>query len=95
MFIPSLILYLCITTRKMDYTIEIKPNRLLALIAAISLLIVSSGLLWLSTKGFMTRLGEKYYLHFVILICIVCIRNSETNKAIKRTFINSRWISAL
>jgi hypothetical protein len=72
MIILSLILYLCITTKNMNYSIEIKPNRLLAIIAAISITIVSSGLLWLSTKGFIDPTWRKVLFYISLSLYGLC-----------------------
>lgn len=57
----------------MNYSIEIKPNRTLAFIAAASLLIVSSGLMWLSTKGFIDPTWREILFYISISFYALCL----------------------
>ena len=57
----------------MNYSIEIKPNRILALIAATSLLIVSSGLMWLSTKGYIDPTWRKILFYISLTLYALCL----------------------
>jgi hypothetical protein len=57
----------------MNYSIEIKPNRLLAIIALISLLIVSSGLMWLSTKGYIDPTWRIVLFYISLSLYALCV----------------------